>query len=195
MGHHVCPVWVGHLLANPLRKLVQNPLTILGPHVQAGMMVMDVGPGMGFFSLPLAQLVGPGGRVVCVDVQAEMLEGLRRRARRAGLDERIGTRLCTPGSPELEEFRGRMDFVLAFAVVHETPDSLLFLKDIAGVLKARGRLLLAEPKGHVSEAEFRVTVQQAADSGLRIAESPKIWRTRAVLMEKRVASGPVVGQE
>jgi ubiquinone/menaquinone biosynthesis C-methylase UbiE len=177
-------VWVGYLLANPLRKLVQNPLKILGLHVQPGMMVMDVGPGMGFFSLPLAQLVGTDGRVVCVDVQAVMLERLRERARKAGLAERIQTRLCRGKSPGLEEFRGQMDFVLAFAVVHEAPNSLLFLKDIAGVLKTGGRLLLAEPKGHVSEAEFRVIVQQAADSGLRIAEWPEIWRTRAMLMEK-----------
>jgi ubiquinone/menaquinone biosynthesis C-methylase UbiE len=184
MGHHVCPVWVGYWLVNPLRRLVQNPLEILGPHVQPGMTVMDVGPGMGFFSLSLARLVGTGGRVVCVDVQAKMLEGLRRRARRAGLAERIETRLCVAGSRELEEFRDRMDFVLAFAVVHEAPDSLVFLKDVASVLKSGGRLLLAEPKGHVSEAEFRVSVQDAVHAGLRVAGSPRIWRTRAVLMEK-----------
>jgi ubiquinone/menaquinone biosynthesis C-methylase UbiE len=186
-------VWVGYLLANPLRRLVQNPLTILGLHVQPGMMVMDVGPGMGFFSLPLARLVGAKGRVVCVDVQAAMLERLRRRARKAGLAERIETRLCVAGSPGLEEFRDRMDFVLAFAVVHEAPDSLLFLEDIASVLKAGGRLLLAEPKAHVPEAEFRVIVQGAVNAGLRIAESPRIWRARAVLMEKGEDPGPSWG--
>ena len=81
----VCPWWLGPLLANPLRRLVQDPAAILAPHVREGMTVLEPGCGMGFFSLPLARLVGPGGRVVCVDLQRKMIEGLRRRAKRAGL--------------------------------------------------------------------------------------------------------------
>jgi len=43
-GHpHVCPVWVGYLLASPLRKLLQNPDKILAPYVKPGMTVLDVG--------------------------------------------------------------------------------------------------------------------------------------------------------
>ncbi|MBU1207873.1 MAG: hypothetical protein KKH04_13245 [Proteobacteria bacterium] len=54
MAEHVCPVWVGYLLASPLRKLFQNPKKILEPYVQKDMKVLDVGPGMGFFTLPLS---------------------------------------------------------------------------------------------------------------------------------------------
>jgi len=171
------------LLASPLRKLVQNPRKILTPYVRPGMKVMDIGSGMGFFSLPMAQLVGTEGYVVCVDLQPGMLEGLRRRARRAGLAGRIETRACQADSLGLEEFAGQMDFVLVFAVVHETSDPRRFLNEVAGVLKSGGRLLLAEPKGHVSKAEFQVTVQHAVRTGLRIADSPRIWTTHAVLLE------------
>ena len=50
--------------------------TILSPLVSEGMTVLEPGPGMGFFTLELARLVGPHGRVVSVEMQAKMLEAL-----------------------------------------------------------------------------------------------------------------------
>ncbi|TFH43073.1 MAG: methyltransferase type 11, partial [Chrysiogenales bacterium] len=93
---HVCPWWLGFFLASPLRKLFQNPEKILGPHVREGMTLVDVGSGMGFFSLPMARMAGPGGRVICFDVQEKMLRHLARRAAGAGLSGIIETRLSTP---------------------------------------------------------------------------------------------------
>ena len=182
---HVCPVWVGYFLASPLRKFVHNPLRILGAHVRLGMKVVDIGSAMGFFSLPLARLVGENGRVVCVDLQDKMLQALTTRARRAGLMERIRTRTCRVESLGLEDLSGQMDFVLAFAVVHEIPDPARFITEIVGVLKAGGRALIAEPKGHVSGAEFGNTVMIAEKAGLRMLDSPKIPMCHAVLIEKR----------
>ena len=89
MADRVCPHWVGYLLINPLRKLFENPNKILGPFVQEGMIVLEPGCGMGYFTLPLARMVGPKGRIVAVDIQPKMLSGLRRRAQKAGLLSRI----------------------------------------------------------------------------------------------------------
>lgn len=184
MKRRVCPVWVGYLLASSVRRLIQDPLKILGPHVTPGMKVMDVGSAMGFFSLPLADLVGRDGRVICVDLQPRMLQVLTRRARRAGLIERIETRSCSAESLGLRDLAGQMDFVLAFAVVHEAADPTRFIDEIASVARPGGRLLVAEPKGHVSEAEFRETIAIARGDGLRIVDSPKIARSRAVLLQR-----------
>jgi tRNA A58 N-methylase Trm61 len=52
-------------LVNPLRRLVHAPLALLRPYVKEGMTVLEPGPGMGFFTLDLARLVGPTGRVGC----------------------------------------------------------------------------------------------------------------------------------
>ena len=49
MAEHVCPVWVGYLLASPVRKLFDNPEKVLAPYVKEGMTVLDVGSAMGFF--------------------------------------------------------------------------------------------------------------------------------------------------
>ena len=67
MANRTCPIWVGYLLASPLRKLLENPEKILKPHVNEGMKVLDIGSAMGFFSLPLAKIVSTKGKVVCVD--------------------------------------------------------------------------------------------------------------------------------
>lgn len=83
--------------------LFQNPEKILAPHVRTGMRVLDVGYAMGFFSLPMARLVGPNGRVVCVDLQQKMLDSLTRRARRAQVLDRIEVRRCGTDSLSIED--------------------------------------------------------------------------------------------
>src|SRR5208282_4786789 len=98
MAQHVCPWWVGYLLASPIRRLRQNPEELLRPYLWSGMMVLEPGPGMGFFTLPLARLIGETGCVVAVDIQSKMLKSLRRRATKAGLSQRIETRLAHPNS-------------------------------------------------------------------------------------------------
>jgi tRNA A58 N-methylase Trm61 len=61
---------------------------------------------MGFFTLELARLVGSSGRVIAVDVQPQMIAGLRRRARKAGLLDRIDTRVVPPTSMGLDDVKG-----------------------------------------------------------------------------------------
>ncbi len=58
MSKRVCPWWLGYLLVNPLRKLLYKPENILKPYIHEGMTVLEVGSGMGFFTLPMARLVG-----------------------------------------------------------------------------------------------------------------------------------------
>ncbi|HEX9108920.1 MAG TPA: methyltransferase domain-containing protein, partial [Longimicrobiales bacterium] len=117
MAEHVCPWWIGYLIALPIRRFWQHPHRILSPWVRPGMTVLEPGPGMGFFTLELARLVGPGGHVVAVDIQPKMLASLERRARRAGLADRIETRLAQVDSLGVEDLAGRVDFALAFAMV------------------------------------------------------------------------------
>jgi ubiquinone/menaquinone biosynthesis C-methylase UbiE len=63
-----CPWWVCFTFDNPLRRVLQNPQKILSGLVNQGQTALDIGCGMGYFSIPLAQLVGSSGNVVCVDL-------------------------------------------------------------------------------------------------------------------------------
>lgn len=76
MAEKVCPVWVGYLLASPIRKLFQNPQKMLGHYIENGMKVLDVGCAKGFFSLPITRMVGSNGRVICVDMQDGVKDSL-----------------------------------------------------------------------------------------------------------------------
>ena len=53
MAEWVCPWWLGYFLASPIRRWMQDPAKILAPHVREGMIVLEPGPGMGFFTLEL----------------------------------------------------------------------------------------------------------------------------------------------
>jgi len=181
---HVCPVWVGYLLASPIRRLFENPMKILGPLVTSGSTVVDVGCAMGFHSLDLARLVGPKGRVICLDIQQEMLDGLAKRARRKGLDQIIEPRLCTQNGLGLDDVAGRAELVCAFNVVHETCFPSRFLRECSNALKPEGRLLIVEPRGHVTAGAFAETTASATALGLVQQPAPKIGRSPAALFAK-----------
>jgi SAM-dependent methyltransferase len=182
VSHRVCPWWIGYFLLSPLRRLSQDPAKILRPYVTSGMTVLEPGPGMGFFTLELARLVGPRGRVIAVDIQPRMLAALRHRAERAGLRERIETRMPVDGSFGVADLAGKVDFILAFAVVHELPDVRRFFVEMSRVLAPSARLLLAEPRGHVTDVEFKETTAAAAAAALRVVERPTIPRSRTALL-------------
>jgi len=182
--HPVCPWWLGYWLASPLRRLWYDPAKIVVPYVRPGATVVEPGPGMGFFTLELARLVGPSGRVVAIDLQPRMLAGLERRLAKAGLAGRVECRRAQPDSLGVADLAGRADFFLAFAMVHEVPSPAAFFREAAGVLKPGAVLLLAEPKGHVKEADFADELKAAADAGFRIAGRPSIRRSCTALLER-----------
>lgn len=180
-----CPWYMGYALLIPLRRLYQNPEKILGPYVREGDVVLEPGPGMGYFTLDLARLVGPTGKVHAVDIEPRMLKALERRALKAGLADRVVPHLADETGLGLGDLAGPVDFVLAFAVVHEMPDVGRFFAEIAATLKPEGRILFAEPGGHVSPAAFETECRLAAEAGLDVIERPKIPGSRAAVLSHR----------
>jgi len=167
MADRVCPFWVGYLLLNPLRKLLENPDKILGQFVREGMIVLEPGCGMGYFTLPLARMVGPRGRVIAVEVQAKMLSALERRARKANFLDRIELRQVGTEGLGMEDLVGQVDFAVAIHVVHEVPEQIFFFEEAWKALKPGGKILVIEPKGHVSEAKFEQTLTTAENAGFK----------------------------
>ena len=183
-AHHVCPWWVGYLIASPLRRIGEDPDAILAPLAKPGMTAVDIGSAMGFFSLPLARVVGGAGRVVCVDVQPRALSSLAKRARRQGLDKIIECRACTQDDLGLRDLSGQADLALAIHVVHETAYPRRFLTQVRDVLRPGGKLLLIEPKGHVSDADFEATRALCAEVGFEELQRTQLRRSTALLFER-----------
>src|SRR5512139_2340496 len=119
MSDMVCPWWLCHSFDNPLRRLFHDPERLLQPYVKPGMTVVDIGCGMGYFTIGLAMLAGPGGKVIAVDLQQRMLDAMEKRAVKAGVADRI---LSRRGRNESLGIEGPADFALAFWMAHEVPD-------------------------------------------------------------------------
>ena len=181
-GHHgVCNWWIAYTFDNPLRRLIHKPQKVLGNYVKEGMTVMDLGCGMGHFSMGMAGLVGGAGRVIAVDLQQKMLDVMAHRAQRSGLADRILPHLCQADDIGLEI---PFDFILTFWMVHEVPDQETFFKQLNSVLAAEGKILIAEPKMHVTAEAFEKTLDKAKSCGLQLIESPDIYFSRTALVGK-----------
>ncbi len=184
MAKRVCPWWMGYLLISPIRRWMQNPEKLLAPYIREGMTVLEPGPGMGFFTMPMARMTGESGRIIAVDIQARMLDSLRRRAIKAGLLARIETRLARPDSLGIGDLKSRVDFVLAFALVHEMPSAEVFFSEAAAALKPGGLLLLAEPSGHVKPEKFARELEAARAAGLEEVSRPLVRRSMAAVLRR-----------
>jgi SAM-dependent methyltransferase len=157
---HTCPVWIGYLLASPVRRLFESPGKMVLPLVRPGDRVLELGPGLGFFTVPLARAVRPQGKVICVDVQRGMLDRLGRRLQKRGLLDHVELRRCSHDDFGLGDEHGRCDLALALHVVHETA-------------QPGGQLLLVAPAGHVSRAAWQAEVAALAQAGLVRVPHPR----------------------
>lgn len=171
-GSRVCPAGLAGALAAGPRKWLQSPERILSPYVREGMTVLDVGCGPGFFTLPLARMVGPAGKVVAVDLQDAMLQKLSANLRGTGLEERVQIVKCDSGDLRIP---GGIDLALAFYMVHEVPDQERFFRQLRAALKPDAAVLLVEPKlFHVSREEFQATAALAGKTGFQVQPGPRL---------------------
>ena len=168
-------------LDNRIRKFVQNPYKIVGRCIEEGQIVLDLGCGPGVFSLAMAEMVGETGKVISVDIQEEMLQMLKRKSEHAGLGSRILIHKSQPNKIGVSE---KVDFALAFYMVHEVLNIESFLREVAMLLKPLAKLLIVEPKFHVSKSSFEGTISVAQSAGLRPIRWPKVFFSRAVLLQK-----------
>lgn len=181
MSEHVCPWWGGYFIDNRFRRLLHQPEKILAAYLQPGMTAMDFGCGMGFFSIPMAKLVEAGGTVIAVDLQSQMLRTLRRRAEKAGVADRIHTHQCERDSIGIDH---PVDFALAFWSAHEAPDAGRLLSETYSCLIEGGKMLLVEPRGHVSHADFQQMLTTAYRVGLQLECQPPVRLSRAAVLLK-----------
>jgi ubiquinone/menaquinone biosynthesis C-methylase UbiE len=179
--HHVCPWWLAFTFDNPLRRYLHDPQRMLQPYVRKGMTVADIGCGMGYFSIAMADMVGEKGSVIAVDIQQKMLDVLHKRAEKKGVAGKIRTVFAATDDIGIRE---QVDFVLAFWMVHETGDIPRFLRQISSILKSRGKLFIAEPKLHVPHRTFQQILQSAREAGFDVHQGPDVRISRSAIMVK-----------
>lgn len=148
MGRRIAPA-MSHLGADWLiraeRDSEEDPSQMLSKlGLKPGMHVCDMGCGNGFYSLTLAEMVAPSGKVYAVDIQPQMLQLLSRRSAEAKI-ENIDMILGTVTDPKLPD--EQIDLVLMVDVYHEFSHPEAMLAAIRKSLKPDGRIALVEFRG------------------------------------------------
>lgn len=141
----------------------------------AGHTVVHLGCGAGYYLLPAAEIVGPQGRVIGIDIRSDMLAEAENRARRAALDQVIQTIRI-----DLEKEAGHLlaadqaDFVLVANILHQA-DNQKILAEAARLAKPEGKVVVidwdvaASPLGPPAEQRIsqKVVIERAEASGLK----------------------------
>jgi tRNA G46 methylase TrmB len=71
-------------ILDPIRKLFEPPQRLIGPHVKKDQVVADLGCGSGYYTLALAESVGPEGKVYAVDLDKKCIQALKKKADKRG---------------------------------------------------------------------------------------------------------------
>ncbi len=177
-----CPPWTCFTFDNYFRKLIHNPNKILSPYINKGDTVLDIGPGKGIFTIPMAQMVGEAGIVHAFDIQSGMLCGIKHRAKKHNLSNRIILHLVKPDNLL---YNVKAQFALAFWMLHEVPQVKKTICQINKMLSSGGLLLVVEPLLHVSRKTYLHNENIILQSGFSVLDRPDIALSRATLFKKR----------
>ncbi|MDP4192688.1 MAG: class I SAM-dependent methyltransferase [Bacteroidota bacterium] len=179
----VCPAKLAGTLDSNLRKIFQDPSKILSPYIKEGMTVLDMGCGPGFFTVEIAKMVGPSGKVIAADLQEEMLQILKKKIQGTELESRI--KLIKADEDKIN-VTDKVDFILIFFVAHEVEDKDKLFSQLRSVLKDDGKFLIVEPKHfHVSTEAFKLTLKKAKDNGFNVQPGPKHLFSQSAILTNR----------
>ncbi|HEX3324257.1 MAG TPA: methyltransferase domain-containing protein [Solirubrobacterales bacterium] len=130
---------------------------------EPGERILEIGPGVGYYTLDMADWVGPEGRLEVFDLQQEFLDHTTARATERGLTNVVPTQGDATALPYEDK---AMDAVVLTAVLGEIPDPVAALCQINRVLKPSGRLVVGELFGDPHFTTQAALRSQALEAGL-----------------------------
>jgi ubiquinone/menaquinone biosynthesis C-methylase UbiE len=128
--------------------------------------LLEVGPGTGYYSLPVAEWIQPGGRLDLLDVQQEMLDHTMRRSDEAGVDNLVPTRADARDMPFAD---GTFDGAFLITVLGEVPDQEAALRELRRVVKPGGRIVVGELFGDPHMVSRKALRARAEAADLKVA--------------------------
>jgi ubiquinone/menaquinone biosynthesis C-methylase UbiE len=131
----------------------------------AGERVLEVGPGTGYYALPVASWLGPSGRLDVLDVQQEMVDHTLRRASAEGIANIAGE---VGDAREMPYEDSSFDAAYLVTVLGEIPDQDAALRELRRVVKPGGRIVVGELFGDPHMVTFRALRDRAQAAGLEV---------------------------
>jgi ubiquinone/menaquinone biosynthesis C-methylase UbiE len=154
---------------------------------QPGERILEIGPGTGYYTLDMAEWVGPEGAVEIFDIQQEFLDHTMQRAEQSGVSNVVPTQGDATDQPYEDD---SVDAVVLTAVLGEIPDRAAALREIARVLRPGGRLIVGEAFGDPHFTSFGSLQDQCGDVALRLEERSG----NRLAYFARFASGPAAAE-
>ena len=181
-----------HRLDSPERKKILPPEETLS---KAGLstndIFIDIGCGIGYFSIPASKIVGSKGKVFALDSSEEMLEELVRK-----INENKITNIEPTLTKEYDFHIGpdTGTFALMSNVLHEIDNKLIFLKETNRILKTEGKLCIIEwqkketekgppVKDRLGELELKELLDQ---TNFKLLDSYSIADNFSVYISKKI---------
>jgi ubiquinone/menaquinone biosynthesis C-methylase UbiE len=137
-----------------------------------GERLLEIGPGTGYYSLDLAEWVGPDGRLEIFDLQQEFLDHVSRAAAERGLDNLSATQGDATALPFAD---GSLDAAILTAVLGEIPDRPAALREVRRVLKPDGRLVVGELFGDPHFTTRASLARLGGEAGLQVERHSGNW--------------------
>jgi ubiquinone/menaquinone biosynthesis C-methylase UbiE len=159
------PPWATRFLEGRLRRRFAGAeRTLHRSGLERGMRALEVGPGGGYLSETAVSMLGDEGRLVCLDLQIEMLNKVRERlgAGRVALVQASGSSLPFAA--------GSFDLVFLVTVLGEIPDKRAALAELARVLRPGGILAITEGLPDPDYVRARVLRRLAAEAGFEVGD-------------------------
>lgn len=157
---------------DPARDSWQRPARVLElMDLAPGMTVADLGAGTGYFAVRLARAVGPSGRVLALDVEADMVKYLKERATRESLSN-LEARKVEPDAAGLGA--ASVDRVLVVDTWHHISGRVAYARALAQALKPKGQIVIVDftmdaPEGPPKEMRLppEAVIRELSEAGLR----------------------------
>jgi ubiquinone/menaquinone biosynthesis C-methylase UbiE len=202
VGLGILPASSAQLASRPVEdwiKGLESPERIAGLKVdeviarlqlKPGNVVADLGAGSGVFAAPIARIVGPGGKVYAVEIDANFFPYIERKAKEQNLTN-IRTILGKPIDPLLPA--ADVDLALLHDVLHHVADRPGYLKNAVRYLKPDGRLAIVDlvgPRGpHSDDPKLQVTKSEVsawmAEIGFVPAEDVPLFEEKWYVIYRR----------
>jgi len=109
--------------------------------LKEGMNVLEVGPGNGRYTIAAANVLGPEGRIVTIDIEKKMIDRVKKRME---LENITNVQAEVADVYKLPYEDSSFDLVYMIAVINEIPDQKSALKEFYRVLKNDGLLVFSE---------------------------------------------------
>jgi ubiquinone/menaquinone biosynthesis C-methylase UbiE len=132
---------------------------------EPGERVLEVGPGTGYYALPVAGWLLPGGRLDVLDVQQEMIDHTMRRAAEEGIENIEPVRSDARAMPYPDD---SFDAAFLVTVLGEIPDQGAALRELRRVVKPGGRIVVGELFGDPHMVTHHALRERASEAGLSV---------------------------